>query len=164
VIYKTMKRIIVIATLLVSLGSFVAPVVLAQGQVPAVNINQGPTSPSSPYGGFRLVICDGPTLPANIPPPTNLGHDYVPCDFQHLMIQAQYLINVMIVLGVLGALIGFSYAGYLYMTGTQPNLAKAKSIFPNVFWGFILMLTAWFVVYQILSWLTGNAAAYLGGS
>jgi hypothetical protein len=80
------------------------------------------------------------------------------------MIEAQYLINVMIILGTLGALIGFAYAGYLYITGTQPNLAKAKGIFPKVFWGFILMLTAWFIVYQILSWLTGNAATYLGGS
>jgi hypothetical protein len=130
-----------------------------------------------------LVICDGPEGAGHFNPATQkfdlskiqnpdgsfsyaypLKEGYIPCDFQGLMMQAQHLINVMIVLGVVGALFGFAYAGYLYMTGTPKNLDKAKSIFPKVFWGFILMLTAWFVVYQILSWLTGNAAAYLGKS
>jgi membrane protein DedA with SNARE-associated domain len=61
------------------------------------------------------------------------------------------------VLGVLAAIIVFTYAGYLYITGIEGNIKKAKSIFPKVFLGFVIMLVAWFVVYQLLSWLTGNS-------
>ena len=109
--------------------------------------------------GFRLTICDGPTIPkgGNVPTPTNLGHPYVPCDFTGLMMQVQHLINIAIILGVLVAIIGFCYMGYLYITGTEKNIGEAKKIFPYLFWGFIFMLTAWFIVYQILSWLTGGS-------
>jgi hypothetical protein len=59
----------------------------------------------------------------------------------------------MIVIGVIAAFGSFCYIGYLYITGTQENIKKAKSIFPKIFFGFIIMLSAWFIVYQILTWL-----------
>lgn len=123
--------------------------VQAQSQdVPPVDIKSS---------GFKLVVCDGPE---GLRPPGDLS--YRACDFRGLMIQAQYLINVMIVLGVVAAILGFAWGGYLYITGTQGNIKKAKEIFPKLGIGFILMLTAWFIVYQILSWLTGNSS-YLSG-
>ena len=73
--------------------------------------------------------------------------------------QAQKLLNVMMVAGVLAALGGFAYAGFLYVKGTQEDLSRARKIFPKLALGFILMLTAWFIVYQILAWLTGSAGA-----
>lgn len=114
-------------------------------------------NPNINDSGFRLMICDGPTLPTNIPAPTNLGHTYVPCDFKALMQEGQYLINVMIILGVVVAIIGFAIAGALYITGVEKNINRAKGIFPKLGIGFILMLTAWFIVSQILIWLTGSA-------
>lgn len=102
---------------------------------------------------FRLVICDGPPLPTNYP---NKPANYIPCDFQGLMLQLQHLINIAIIFGVLIAIIGFTYAGYLYVTGVPKNIDQAHKIFPAVMWGFIIMLSAWFVIYQILEWLTGS--------
>ena len=55
------------------------------------------------------------------------------------------------------AILLFTYAGYLFLTGKEGDRKKAYDVFPKVFWGFIIMLTAWFVVYQILNWLTGNS-------
>jgi len=88
-----------------------------------------------------------------------IGHTYQPCNFQGLMIEIQYLLNVMTIAGVLAAIGGFAYAGYLYVTGTQENIKKARGMFPKIAIGFILILTAWFIVYQILAWLTGSAGA-----
>jgi hypothetical protein len=64
----------------------------------------------------------------------------------------------MMVLGVFAAIILFTYAGYLMMTGKDSDRNKAKDIFPKIFIGFVIMLSAWFIVYQILDWLTGNGA------
>lgn len=102
---------------------------------------------------FRLIACDGPAG-AN----TDNDPDYVPCDFNGLMRQAQRLITVMLVLGVLAAIVMFSYAGYLYVTGAQDKINHAKDIFKKVGLGFIIMLSAWFIVYQILAWFTDNEA------
>ena len=162
------------------------PAASAVDNVPAVNLNQAPTTPGQPFGAFRLVICDGPAKlndpsthmiknPAATNTTTNgvawipdpnwkADPNFIPCNFQGLMKQAQFLINTMVVLGVFGAMIGFAYAGFLYITGTQENLKKAHAIFPKVFWGFIIMLTAWFMVYQLLKWLTPSGSNYLGGT
>ncbi|MFA6432278.1 MAG: hypothetical protein WCV82_00440 [Candidatus Paceibacterota bacterium] len=141
-------KLIILALLVTNFMPMIAPLVSAQSQVPEVNINDE---------GFKLVICDGPGGPLAKSDP-----NYKVCDFQALMDQVQYLINVMIVLGVIGALVGFAYSGYLHITGVPGNITKAWGIFKKVAIGFVIMLTAWFVVYQILEWLTGNAANYLG--
>lgn len=120
---------------------------------------------------FKIVVCDGPTFPTDASGKLTAegqklktaaekdlnGRPYVPCDFNGVMLQVQHLINIMMVLGVLVAIAMFSYAGGLYITGSKPNVDKAHKIFPKVFLGFIIMLSAWFIVYQILSWLTDNA-------
>lgn len=113
--------------------------------------------------GFKLVVCDGPTLKGKLLDDANAAlktRKYVPCDFIGLMSQIQHLINIMIIVGVLAAIVGFTYAGALYITGSEANIKKAKGIFPKVFGGFIIMLSAWFIVYQILSWLTGEGSGF----
>ncbi len=165
---NTIKKIAISASALaILLGSAsIAPILAATNSVPEVNLNSKPTN--GPFGAFQLLQCDGPKLPSSMADylakfKAERGRDYRVCNFQGLMDQVQYLINAMIILGVVGAVVGFVYAGYLYITGIPSNISKAHAIFPKVFWGLILMLTAWFVVYQILEWLTGNASAYLGG-
>ncbi len=107
--------------------------------------------------GFRLMFCDGPAkLKEHIDPSSNEYKTFVPCDFRGFMGQAQKLINVMTILGVLAGIIGFSYAGYLYITGVPDNISRAYEIFKKVGIGLVIMLSAWAIVYQILSWLTDN--------
>ncbi len=143
---------------------------LANSDVPDVNLSQSPTG-NTPFGAFKLVICDGPEGAGHVDPATGkvdpsknpngsyvypLQNGYRVCDFKGLMIQAQYLINVMITVGILAALVTLSYAGFLYIGGTQKGIGDAKKMFPKIVWGFVFMLTAWFIVSQLLIWLTGT--------
>ena len=128
-----------------------APNTALPSQDQTLNVPSPELNPND--SAFKIVVCDGPTLPKDYP---NKPAGYVPCDFNGVMRQIQHLINIMMVLGVLIAIVMFSYAGGLYITGQKANIDKAHSIFPKVFIGFIIMLSAWFIVYQILSWLTNN--------
>ncbi len=126
------------------------------------------TNPNN--SAFKVTVCDGPDMSklkvnnGKNPDVEVIDSDgkpagtrpYVVCDFNGAMLQVQHLINIMMVIGVLVAILMFSYAGALYITGKQANIDKAHAIFPKVFFGFIIMLSAWFIVYQILSWLTKN--------
>jgi len=148
--------------------------------VPQVNLNQTTTG-SSPFGGFKLSVCDGPDLKGlkqsivitfngeriqttvGQNPVDSRGNKYIPCNFEGMMIQMQFLINVMLVVGVLAALIGFVYAGFLYISSPIADKKKeASKMLPKIFWGFVIMLTGWFIVRQILFWLTGTTT-YLPG-
>ncbi|OHA16612.1 MAG: hypothetical protein A3C79_01660 [Candidatus Taylorbacteria bacterium RIFCSPHIGHO2_02_FULL_45_28] len=127
------------------------------------------TNPNS--SAFRIAVCDGPSLPKDVTgaytqfsiktmaefKAANNNRDYVPCDFDAVILLVQHLINIMMVLGVLVAILMLSYAGLLYISGQKAKIDKAHSIFPKIFLGFIIMLSAWFIVYQILSWLTDNS-------
>jgi hypothetical protein len=105
-------------------------------------------NPNDP--GFNFIVCDGPRLPPTYKnPPAN----YRVCDFNALMTQVQKLINIAMVAGVFVAIGGFCYMGYLFMTGKEDDRKKGKEIFPKIFIGFIIMLSAWFIVYQLLGWL-----------
>ncbi len=144
-----------------SLSSFSIPFVNAQGvqTLTSPNSNENPTQSS-----FKVVVCDGPdisSLSSSVQQQLYLQagktqSSYVPCNFNGAMIQVQHLINIAMVLGVFAAIVLFTYAGFLMITGKEDDRNKAKDIFPKIFWGFIIMLSAWFIVYQILSWLTGN--------
>ena len=113
---------------------------------------------------FAVVTCDGPALPPSVPQPTGAafleqyGHPepYRVCDFKGLMIQIQHIINIMIVGGVLVAIVSFSYAGSLYVRNASGAKDHAKDIFKNTGIGFIMMVSAWFIVWQILDWLASN--------
>jgi hypothetical protein len=112
---------------------------------------------------FKLSICDGPTLPNPLPAGMTKPAKYVPCDFNGLITQTQFLINAMIMLGVLAAVVSFSYAGYLYITGVEKNISDAKEIFKKTIIGLIMMLGAWFIVFQLLDWLANSGAKTLLG-
>lgn len=112
---------------------------------------------------FKLMFCDGPEGLKHINEQGVYDKSYskpgyVTCDFKGFMGQAQRLINVMVILGVVGAIAGFSYAGYLYITGVPGNITRAYEIFKKVGIGLVLMLSAWAIVYQIMSWLTDTKA------
>ncbi len=119
---------------------------------------------------FKIVVCDGPDLsgvatssPAKAALYKSAGKTeatYIPCNFNGMMIQVQHLINIMMVLGVFAAIILFTYAGYLLMTGKEGDRKKAKDIFPKILTGFIIMLVAWVVVYEILNWLTVSSLGF----
>ncbi len=153
---------------LYSLAPIIAQAQAATPPADSENINSS---------GFRLMICDGPDL-SHLTTPIKMTWNgqqietktnpqgYIPCDFNGAMMQIQHFINIAIIAGVLVAIAGFCYAGFLYISGKEANINKAKDIFWKLFIGFIIMLTAWFIVYQILSWLTGQNSgfSYLLGS
>ncbi|MBU6430806.1 MAG: hypothetical protein KGJ58_00780 [Patescibacteria group bacterium] len=101
----------------------------------------GSPNPISP--GFQLVPCDGV---------------YVPCDFNALMELVNRIISFIFYLSIPLAAISFSYAGYLYVSaaGSEDKIKEAHKIFGKVMWGFILMSSAWLIVYSITSVLLGN--------
>jgi len=159
-----MKKTIIIALAFQIVAMAAAPLAWAQTQ-PSEDINST---------GFKLSVCDGPDLSGlketitvtvnGTKVPTTPGQNppgYVVCDYYGFVTLAQHVINIMIIVGVLAAMILMAFTGYLYITGTPSKIERAKSIFPKIVWGFILMLTAWFIVFQLLSWLTPNAANYL---
>jgi hypothetical protein len=123
---------------------------------------QAPGSSNPNSSAFKFAICDGPAELNMIKPDGKIDPKYVkdqkfiPCNFAGLMLQVRHLITIMLTAGVFVAILGFSYAGYLYMTGIPGKITQAHGIFKQVGVGFIIMLSAWFVVYQVLSWLTGN--------
>ncbi len=124
--------------------------ILALSQLPLTAMAVNPQSVDITSPDFKFVICDGPKPP---PGATNIPANYVPCDFNAVIKTVQHLINIAIVVGVIVALGSFCYIGFLYLTGKEKNISLAKSILPKVFFGFIMMLSAWFIVYELLSWL-----------
>lgn len=96
---------------------------------------------------FSFSICAGPV------PRTGPVAGVVYCNFEGLMLTVQHLINIAMIVGVITALGSFCYVGYLYMTGVPGKITKAREILPKIFYGFIIMLSAWFIVYQLLTWL-----------
>ena len=135
-------------------GNAVQTLTTQNSQSPSVNVNDT---------GFKFVACDGPKPP---PGATNIPSNYVVCDFNGLMLTVQHFIDIFMVAGVLWAILGSCYAGYLYIKGTEGDIKKAKQILHNLIFGFLIMLTAWFVVFQILTWLTGGSSGFttlLGG-
>lgn len=114
---------------------------------------------------FRLLICDGPEQLIHFDPQTNkfvskdyINPDFVPCNFKGLMMQLQHFINIAFVLAVIASIVGLVRVGYLYISGDPGKIKKAHDIFPTILKGFVIALCAWFIIYQILVWLTGSSA------
>jgi hypothetical protein len=156
---STQNKIKEAITLAIMLVFFISSTASAQN-VNTLTSQNGISDPTQ--STFQIVVCDGPTLPADLKAAEEkkLGRTYIPCDFNGAMMQVQHLIDIAMVLGVFAAIVLFTYAGYLLLTGTEANRNKAKDIFPKIFWGFIIMLSAWFIVYQILNWLTGSSSPF----
>ncbi len=78
------------------------------------------------------------------------------CGYQDLVQLGKNILDFIVVLSIPIAAIGFSYAGYLYLTAGiegEGNLKKAKDIFTKIFIGFVLIISAWLIVYTITSTL-----------
>jgi hypothetical protein len=77
------------------------------------------------------------------------------CGFDDAVFMINGTINWIIGLAGVIFTISFVYGGFLYMTsGINPgNKAKAKSLLWNTLLGFVIMLTAWLIVYTLLTYL-----------
>ncbi len=96
------------------------------------------------YSGW--VQCDGVVTPGE-------EGRTVPCNFANLVNMVGFLINWLFVISI-PVIVGLlAYSGFLYMTGTQENIKKAKAVMTNAVVGFIIMLMAWFIVTTLLKWL-----------
>lgn len=134
--------------------------------LPSISLAQDrPKASDDPTSSdFRLVWCDGP---AGVRDTLSTGSaeykNFVVCDFAGAMGQVQHLINIMLGLGVLSAIALFCWAGYLYIqaatVGKEEGIKDAKVIFKKVIVGFLIMICAWFIVYQLLAWLAKSSTA-----
>ena len=73
------------------------------------------------------------------------------CDYGKLIELAKNIINYLILFTIPLAAIAFAWAGFTFITaaGNESKISKAKEIFWKVSWGFIIVLTAWMIVYLI---------------
>ncbi len=76
---------------------------------------------------------------------------YEMCRFNDFVSLATGVVNGTIILISVYAAISFMYAGYAYLTsgGSQEKVTYAKQIFYKVLIGYIVILTAWLIVYMI---------------
>lgn len=74
-----------------------------------------------------------------------------PCNFNHLIVLAQRLINWLVFISVFVGAALFAYAGLLYVSsaGSEDKVKKAHDLFRSVLVGFLLVLAAWLIVYTI---------------
>jgi len=106
------------------------------------------TPPPLDYSGF--VKCDG------VPNPEEPQRN-VRCDFNALMDTVIKTINWAFVISIPVVTALFAYAGLLYMTGRPNYRTKANTIFTSVGIGFIIVITAWFIVHTVVDWLVDKS-------
>lgn len=75
------------------------------------------------------------------------------CSFKHLGDLLNNLIKNMVIASTFLATLAFAWAGFLMIKGgSNPGVRdEAKKIFQKVMMGYLLILTAWIVVYTITS-------------
>ena len=176
IIYSPLLKGLLVVVLSATFALPVQTIVLASPNNMAAAATAADPTENPNSTEFKLVDCDGPTFPTN--PDGSLteigvklntawlaknpGKTYKSCNFVGALQQIQHLMNIAVILGVLIAILLFSYAGYLMVsvsfTGKQDSIKQAREIFKKVAIGFIIMLVAWFVIFQILSWMTGNSS------
>lgn len=73
------------------------------------------------------------------------------CGFSDVLATIQNIINYLIIIGSVFAAISFIYAGFLYLfsMGNSGKISQATEIFKKVAIGYIIMLSAWLIVYSI---------------
>lgn len=74
------------------------------------------------------------------------------CGYNDLIALIRDIIDFIIKIAVIAAPILFAWAGFLYVTaaGNTGKIAKAHTIFKDVFIGFMIILVAWLVVNTIV--------------
>lgn len=96
-----------------------------------------------------LIVCNGPD-----------------CDFNSFILLIRRVIDFLILISVPLASISFAWAGFLLVSsgGSEDKKNKAKEIFSKTAIGFIIVLSAWLIVYFISIALLENGVSLLGGS
>ena len=86
------------------------------------------------------------------------------CGFEELITLIQRVIDFIIVTGTSVAALLFAWAGWLYMSarGDTGQIGKAHNVFTTVFWGYVIILSAWLVVRTILDALLKSGFSFLG--
>lgn len=81
------------------------------------------------------------------------GTSECPCDRNAIVKGVQGIITFLIKIAIPIATLSFAYAGFLYLTsGANPDQrSKAKKVFWGVGIGFVIILSAWAIVYFILT-------------
>src|SRR3989344_1334669 len=95
---------------------------------------------------------DGQPCPGNGEPKTNgILDPWEMCNFTDFVFMVGGIINGTVMMISVYAAISFMYAGYAYLTsgGSQEAVGRAKSIFIKVFIGYMVVLTAWLMIYTI---------------
>jgi hypothetical protein len=123
--------------------------ILALG-APQANLLAQEGAPKLDYSGF--VKCDGVVNP-------NEPDRKRECDLAALMDTIIKVVNFLFYISIPIAIALFAYAGLLYMTGREKHITAARGIFTSVAIGFIIMITAWFVVRQVVAWFVKEPAA-----
>ena len=74
-----------------------------------------------------------------------------PCTFMDFIKTVGGIVNGTVLMVSVYAAISFMYAGYAYLTsgGSQDKVSYAKGIFTKVLMGYIIILSAWALVYTI---------------
>jgi len=85
------------------------------------------------------------------------GCSGIDCQFCHLMSLADRIVRYLILIAVPIVALLFSYAGFLYMSsqGSEEKIGKAKTIFKDVLFGFIIALLGFVIVDTVIKTL-GN--------
>lgn len=108
------------------------------------------TNPKSSLDYSGWVQCDGVVDTKNEP-----GRKTT-CNFENLIVMVNHLINWLFAISI-PIIVGlFAYAGFKLMTGSESALKEGKAMLLNAGKGFIIMLTAWFIVTTLLSWILNS--------
>lgn len=86
------------------------------------------------------------------------------CTLSDLVGLVQTIINWIIMISAPVAMVMFAYAGILMVTagGNEGQIKKAQGIFKNVAIGFAIILSAWLIVYTIISAFLGDVNLPVG--
>lgn len=112
--------------------------------LPYISLAQSTGGTALDYSG--LVKCDG------VVDPNESGRN-VPCNFYNLIVIINKLINWAFTLSLPVVAGMFAYAGYLHLTGVEADIKRSRTMMKNAIIGFIISLTAWFIVTTLVGWI-----------
>jgi hypothetical protein len=112
--------------------------------LPNLSLAQNTGGTALDYSG--LVKCDGVLNP-------NESGRQVKCNFYNLIVIINQLVNWAFTLSLPVVAGMFAYAGYLHITGSEENIKRSRKMMQNAIIGFIIALTAWFVVTTLVEWI-----------